>query len=89
MTKFDLRHEFIGREVKAVNSGIEGKVIDETKNSFLVKTKNDMKKRLLKQNSLFEFRSESGITVIDGNLILMRPEDRIKIKTKPQKSGGF
>ena len=90
MTKFDLRHEFIGREVKVVNSGTEGKVIDETKNSFLIRTKNDLKKRLLKQNSLFEFKSESGSTFIDGNLILMKPEDRIKIKTiKPQKNRGF
>ena len=43
-----LRGEFIGKEVKVHNKKIEGRIIDETKNSFLINTKNDGRKRLLK-----------------------------------------
>ena len=75
-----LRGEFIGRQISAIGKGIEGKIIDETKNSFLVKTKNNLKKRLLKQNLTFELKSQSGNVTIEGNSILMKPEDRIKIK---------
>lgn len=75
-----LRGEFIGREVKIKDKKIEGKIIDETKNSFLIKTKSDLKKRLLKRNCVFELKLPSGIAIIDGNSILMKPEDRIKIK---------
>lgn len=88
MNQADLRKEFIGKEVRVVNKNVEGKVIDETKSSFLIKTKANLKKRMLKQNSIFEFKSESGNSFVDGNMILMRPEDRIKIKW-PQKTGIF
>jgi|TARA_Y100000310_G_C20675381_1_gene812745 ribonuclease P protein subunit POP4 len=75
-----LRGEFIGKQINVIDRGIAGKIIDETKNSFLVKTKNDLKKRLLKQNLRFELKLQSGNVTIEGNSILMRPEDRIKIK---------
>jgi len=57
---------------------LQGKIIDETKNSFLIKTKNNMRKRILKQNLLFELKTQAGNIAIDGNSILMKPEDRIK-----------
>ena len=85
MRKTDLRQEFIGKEVKVADGNIEGRIIDETKNSFLIKTKGNLKKRLLKQNSSFQFKSGNDEFFVDGNLILMRPEDRIKIKTWKQK----
>ena len=75
-----LRGEFIGKQIRVKNKGIEGRIIDETKNSFLVKTKNNLKKRLLKQNCIFELKSAFGNIVIEGNSILIKPEDRIKIK---------
>tara|TARA_Y100000031_G_C8237437_1_gene394021 strand:- start:821 stop:1072 length:252 start_codon:yes stop_codon:yes gene_type:complete len=74
-----LHQEFIGLHVKEEGKKVEGKIIDETKNSFLVKTK-DGRKRLLKANSLFKMKSNNKIVEVPGNLILMRPEDRIKIK---------
>lgn len=75
-----LRGEFIGKQINVIGTSIEGKIIDETKNSFLVKIKNNLKKRLLKQNLVFELELQSGNVTIEGNSILMRPEDRIKIK---------
>ena len=80
-----LRGEFIGKEIIVVNKSIKGKVIDETKNSFLIETKDDLKKRILKQNNNFEFRFSSGNYFVEGNQILMKPEDRIKIKNGNKK----
>lgn len=76
-----LRGEFIGKQVIIPRMKVEGKIIDETKNSFLVKTKN-ARKRILKANSLFHVRINSNFVVVDGNAISMKPEDRIKIKSK-------
>ena len=75
-----LRGEFIGKEIRIKDKKIEGKIIDETKNSFLIKTGKNMKKKLLKKNCTFELISSPKNVTIEGNLILMRPEDRIKIK---------
>ena len=84
-----LQGEFIGKNVSVKYKKIAGKIIDETKNSFLIKTKNNLKKRLLKQNCIFELMLASRNVDIEGNSILMRPEDRIRIrdpKKKTQKS---
>ena len=74
-----LNNEFIGKYVKVKNKNAEGKVIDETKNSLLLKTERN-KKRFLKENCIFEFILTDGNITIDGKSILMRPEERIKIK---------
>ena len=74
-----LKSEFIGKYVKVKNRNAEGKVIDETKNSLLLKTERS-KKRFLKENCIFEFILTDGNITIDGKSILMRPEERIKIK---------
>ena len=76
-----LRGEFIGKQVSIPGRKVEGKIIDETKNSFLVKTKN-ARKRVLKANSLFQVEINGNFAVVDGNAISMKPEDRIKIKIK-------
>lgn len=73
-----LRHEFIGKMI-ANEAGIRGKVIDETKSSFLVKTGSG-RKRMLKQGSVFTLSTGKGEFTMTGNSILMKPEDRIKIK---------
>ena len=75
-----LRGEFIGKQVRVQSKGVEGKIIDETKNSFLIKTKTDVTKRLLKANSIFQLKIDKNFVPIEGNLVLMRPEDRIKIR---------
>ena len=84
-----LQGEFIGKNVSVKGKKITGKIIDETKNSFLIKTKNNLKKRLLKRNSIFELRLPSGNGDIEGNSILMKPEDRIKIRTSEKKTPKF
>lgn len=82
MSKNFLRHEFIGLKAKVIESkdptikGIEGIIIDETKNMIIIETKNGIKK-IAKDIAIFEI---NGI-VINGKKIKYRPEDRIgKIK---------
>ena len=75
-----LKEEFIGKKIEVKGTLIKGKIIDETKNSFLIITENNLKKRILKRNNIFDLKLSSGVVNIIGNSILIRPEDRIKIK---------
>ena len=79
-----IQHEFIGLKAKVVKctnpdcEGIEGKVIDETRNTFLLE-KNGIEKRVIKETSVFHFTYPDGTVVeISGKLLVGRPEDRIK-----------
>ena len=74
--------EFIGKYVKVKGKKIEGKIIDETKNTFLVLQKNKDTKMVLKKNNIFELKINHEYIEIDGKSILIRPEDRIKAKWK-------
>ena len=77
--------DFIGREVKIVNSpcknliGVEGKIVDEEKFYFIIereieKNKKKIKKiaKVMKKNTLFEIDGE----IINGSDILNTPEER-------------
>lgn len=75
--------EFIGNTIKIINStnksliGIEGKIIDETKNTFTIKTIKGEKK-VLKDQIEFILMSSDIKEKINGKRITKRPEDRIK-----------
>ena len=79
-----VQHEFIGLIAKVVKStnpcniGIKGRVIDETKNTFVL-LHDGVEKRIIKETSVFHFTYPDGTVVeIDGKLLVGRPEDRIK-----------
>jgi ribonuclease P protein subunit POP4 len=79
-----LQHEFIGLKAKVVRSthpgyvGISGKVIDETRNTFVIRHKNK-DKVVVKNVAVFHFVLPDGTIVeIEGNAIVGRPEDRLK-----------
>lgn len=81
-------HELIGLSVKIirstnpVNTGIEGRVIDETRNTIIIETKNG-KKSFVKEQCTFSFLLPSGERInVDGRILVARPEDRIKKKQK-------
>jgi len=74
-----LRGEFIGRRVSVHDKMIEGKIIDETKDSFLIMTGTG-RKRVRKADSLFKMDICGNFVEIDGKIIAMRPEDRVKIR---------
>lgn len=57
--------------------GMQGKIVDETKNMFTIKT-NEGEKKLIKNNIKFEVITKEGIMKIEGKKIVGRPEDRLK-----------
>ena len=80
------RHELVGLFVKVTNSthegftGIEGKVVDETKNTISIET-DETEKIVPKGVATFHFYLPDGNVVeIEGKIIIARPEDRIKKK---------
>ncbi len=79
MRKF--KQEYIGLETEIVESKnpefktIKGKIIDETKNTFKIKTK-DKIITIIKSISIFKINDQ----IINGEKITKKPEDRIKGK---------
>jgi ribonuclease P protein subunit POP4 len=96
-------HELIGLEIKVIYStnpsliGIRGRVINETKNMFVVENSRSRELKIPKADSEFIFRipaelSEKGrrsdtFVKIQGNLLLSQPENRIKNIKKLRKWG--
>jgi RNase P/RNase MRP subunit p29 len=75
------QQEFIGKQVEILKSKnkqqekLKGQIIDETKNTFTLKTENKTI-TILKKDKTFTINKQK----IDGNKITKRPEERIKIK---------
>jgi ribonuclease P protein subunit POP4 len=83
-----IRYEFIGTEGKIAQSshadyvGIQGEVINETKNTFMIMHKGKAKS-VIKNSAVFNFKfSDRTIVEIDGKLLVGRPEDRLKKTVK-------
>ena len=78
-----LKMELIGVGIEVTDSrnksekGIEGTIIDETKNIFTIETSKGIKK-VTKENITILLK-EKGLK-IRGDLLVGRPEDRIKKK---------
>jgi len=74
-----LRREFIGKECEVKGKNVHGTIIDETKNTFIIQTKNNAR-RIGKRDNAFiiDFRDQK--IEIPGQQIMLRPEDRIKIR---------
>lgn len=78
-------HEIIGLKVKVVSSisrpyvGIEGIVLDESLNTFVIEAKDGRAKRVPKGNCMFEFTLPSGEkAIVNGKELLNLPENRLK-----------
>lgn len=73
-----IRDEFIGKHIKIIdaknksNIGLEGVVIDETKNTFVIK--NHKKRKIIKENVTIMVDNR----IIEGKKLTKRPEERIK-----------
>ncbi|MFX1295088.1 MAG: ribonuclease P protein component 1 [Promethearchaeota archaeon] len=83
-----IHHCIIGLNVKIIQSSnsqylnIKGKVVDETKNTFLIKTERK-ETRIPKKNSVFQFQLPNNYIVeVKGDLLIGRPEQRIKKKIR-------
>jgi ribonuclease P protein subunit POP4 len=81
-----LIHELIGLEVTIMKSnneqivGISGKVVDETKSMLFLNTINGIKK-IPKENSEWKFSFDKNESIMNGNLITKRPQERLGGKT--------
>lgn len=77
------REEFIGLHVKVKDctdpcwKGKSGIIIDETKNTFLIKIGNKQK-MIAKKTATFEFKVDGRQIILNGSKIAYRPENRIK-----------
>ena len=76
-------HELIGLNaevVKASNQnyiGVIGKIIDETKNTFIFAT-NGKQKIIPKKNIHIKIILNEKETILNGNMLTIRPHDRTK-----------
>ena len=77
------RCELIGLEVKVVDAGnkdligLQGIIINETKNTFVIEHEN--KARIVfKEQVTLEIKMDGNIVRIDGKMLLGRSEDRVK-----------
>lgn len=82
-----IRHELIGLDVKVVNDSnpnnisITGKVIDETRNTIVIRHREEAK-RVAKRDALFLFSLPGAEVEVEGSALVGRPEDRVKRKLK-------
>lgn len=75
-----VRTELIGLDVEVLSepfSGIAGKVVDETKNTFTIESAGT-ERMVPKPGNEFRFAYEGRKIDIKGSQIMHRPEDRIK-----------
>ena len=83
-----VRHELIGLKVKIAESlnkknvGISGKVVDESRNIIIIEKAKGKEVRLSKNHNVFVFSLGRQKVRIEGDVLIGRPEDRIKKKFK-------
>ncbi len=59
--------------------GLRGRVVDETRNTFVIETEQSEEKRIPKAGNVFIFSLEGGVRArVRGDMLIARPEDRIK-----------
>jgi len=81
-----LIHELIGLEATVVKSnnvqitGISGKVVDETKSMLFLNTIHGIKK-IPKENAEWRFSFDKNESIVNGNLLTKRPQERLGGKT--------
>ena len=80
-----LRHELLGLDVLVIsasnscNQGICGQIIDETRNTLLIRTSRGDRK-IPKMSSCFRFILEGGLRVdVDGSALILPPERRLTL----------
>ena len=83
-----IREEFIGTNTTIASSphagylGINGEVVGETRNTFILQQQGKMKS-VVKDQAVFQFQFSDGTVVeIDGKLLVGKPENRLKKTVK-------
>ena len=83
-----IHYELIGLETEFLSSNdqtkeaIRGRILDETRNTFLIETKSKNRIRIPKKTTFkFNIPNETKIQV-EGEMIIGTPEDRLKMREK-------
>ena len=75
-------HELIGLDTEITQSsniqsvGFKGKVVDETKSMFVLRTENGIKK-FPKENTIWRFSFANNEIKLNGNMLTKRPYERM------------
>ena len=83
-----VHHEFIGLKVQVSGENnkslnLKGIIIDETKNTIKIEGIDNAERVIPKKGSVFVFEIPNGEKIeIDGDILSIRPEDRIKKRFK-------
>lgn len=62
--------------------GLEGIVLKESLKTFLLLTKENKQKRIIKENIIFSFKVKDKNFIILGAALIYRPDERIRLKPK-------
>ncbi len=83
-----LFHELIGLDVLVVDAsnqylvGINGKIIDETRNTVVIQTRNGLK-QVGKKGATLRLELPTGkIALVEGSALVMAPEKRINMRIR-------
>jgi len=84
-----LRHELIGLDVEITQStnnslvGLKGKIVYETRNTITIERFGNFKEVMIPKNiAVFKFKLNDEYIEVIGELLIGRPEDRLKRKIK-------
>ena len=83
-----MKSELIGLEIEIVNArnqsliGLHGKIFEETRNTLTIMQENKEKKLIKDQITIVTSINNKKI-MINGALLVGRPEERLKKKVKP------
>lgn len=83
-----LRHELVGLEAMVADStdmglkGLSGKISDETQKTITLKSPQGLKKVQKDKVSLSIHTDSGDLLLVNGSLLLGRPEERIKKKIR-------
>ena len=75
--EYMMRDISVIRSTNHLNLKVHGYVVDETKNVFVIMTKNG-RKMIPKKGSVFRINLDGRYFDIYGDVISVRPEDRVK-----------
>ncbi|ATZ60727.2 MAG: ribonuclease P protein component 1 [Methanosarcinales archaeon Met12] len=79
-----IHHELIGLTTKIVAStapnqiGLKGKIVDETRNMFMIEKEDHRIKKTAKEGVTFVFMLSDAKVKVNGKLLLARPENRVQ-----------
>ncbi|MCE4617060.1 MAG: ribonuclease P protein subunit [Desulfurococcales archaeon] len=95
-SKGSIGHEFIGLYVEVVQHsdpglvGVKGKVVWETQNMLVIRSVKGKQVRVPKRHGVFRFMRGKDLSwIVNGELINLRPEERVKEVSRRVKGGAL